>query len=273
MIGRLFRKGSGELTREESDAFVEQIRQTISNGDIRKAIKKVKQHQLRFPHDKPGICNSAIAISTAGSSDAAAKILILAIETNPDEPILIGNLAAAYYLGRRNDLALEYAREAVVLGPDIPQAIKLLADILTDLDEAQEAKDVCKEYLSNYTPDCPVQFKVGVCEMMLDAYDEAIRSFELALELNPKHFPSLANLGAAWIAIGDFDQAEQFVLKSLELYPDYGVSLCNLANIFESRDLHQQAFDLYKRSTEVDPGYESAYSDLERLRELLDNDL
>ncbi len=269
MIGRLFGKRSGELPRDQSDAFVENIRILISEDQTQLAIKLTKRHQRKYPHDKPGLCNSSIAISIAGHPDVAAEILAKATLANPDEPRLIGNLSAAYYRNDQIYLALEHARESVRLGPEVPQAIKLLADILADLGEVDEAKEICLNYLAGYAPHYMVLFKVGVCDLMLNDFSGAVTHFERALELNPKHTASHGNLGAAYIGLDQYEQAEPHVLKSLELFPNYGVSLCNLAQIYEAQDRDEDAYQMYLRATEVDPEYERAYEDVERMRGVL----
>ena len=258
------------LTREESDAFVEIIRDLVGQGDIKKAIHLSVGHQRKHPHDKPGICNSAIAISTAGRPDIAIQMLSKANEDNPGEPRLIGNLGAAYYNNTQIEQSLEHARESVRLAPDSPNGTKLLADVLCNLNETEEARALCANFLENYDPDFMVRFKLGVCELQLGNFQEAANHFEQSLEMNPEHTSSLANLGAALIGCGDFDKAESIVLRVLEKYPDNGISICNLAQIFESRELYKDAYDLYCRSIEVDPNYEPAHGEAARLREFLE---
>ncbi len=272
MIRRFLSKTN--LTEEQlaliSDEHIERIDHLIKENDLETAIQLTNRFQKKYPHNKRGICNSAIAISYGGRPDAASRILDQSIKDNPNEPILIGNLGAAYFRSGHLELALDYARKSFELDPTSANAVKLLADTLCDLNEHQQARDACIDFLQSNEPNYMIWFKAGVCEMGLEQYQSAAESFRQAIQLDEHgDSPAHANLAGALIGMKEYDEAETILLKVLEAHPDDGITLCNLALVYESKDLNQEAHDLYQRSTEVDPDYERAYWELDRLKELL----
>ncbi len=92
--------------------------------------------------------------------------------------------------------------------------------------------------------------------------DEAISSFEAALQIQDKLPKYHNNLGLALARSERVDEAMQQYRKALELMPDYPEANNNLANALASRQRYDEAIVYYRRAIEARPEYVKARANL-----------
>ncbi len=273
MISRflsLFRRAEQPPLYPDTEDFVGHIADLIRHKNIELAIQQLTTFQTDHPHDKRVLCDAAIEISNAGRVDAAVDILSLLNEHNPGHAPILLNLAVCYSRLDDSDQSIGFAREAYVTEPDSFDAAEYLSDSLFELNEVEESKQVCEDYLFRFPEHGSLWFRLGCCGMHSGDSHEARTAFQRAIELDEDNFCYLANYGASLVGCKDFDKAEKVVLQALEIQPEDGVTICNLAQIYESRGQHKDAYELFLRSTQVDPKYERACEDVARLQEFLE---
>jgi len=124
----------------------------------------------------------------------------------------------------------------------------------------QQAKDKDPQY----------QYSMGAVYLNNNNLDEAIRLFNKALSLNPRHFQSLNALGLAYSLKGDLKEAEKFFLKCLEISPAFTEARNNLGMIYQEMGFPDRAEEEYKKAA-ADATYASKelpYYNLARLYSL-----
>jgi tetratricopeptide (TPR) repeat protein len=100
--------------------------------------------------------------------------------------------------------------------------------------------------------------------------DEAVRYFNRALSLNPRHYQSLNALGLTYSLKGDFKEAEKSFLKCLEISPTFTEARNNLGMIYQEMGYLDKAEEEFKKAT-ADANYASKelpYYNLARLYSL-----
>jgi tetratricopeptide (TPR) repeat protein len=114
------------------------------------------------------------------------------------------------------------------------------------------------------------QYSMGAVYLNSSNLDEAIRLFNKALSLDPRHFQSLNALGLVYSMKGDLREAEKFFLKCLEVSPNFMEAHNNLGMIYQETGFLDKAEEEFKKVT-ADSGYASKelpYHNLARLYSL-----
>jgi len=114
------------------------------------------------------------------------------------------------------------------------------------------------------------QYSLGAVYLNNNNLDEAVRFFNKALTLDPRHFQSLNALGLVYSMKGDLQGAEKHFLKCLEVSPNFMEARNNLGMIYQEMGFLDKAEEEFKKVTS-DPGYASKelpYYNLARLYSL-----
>ncbi|XP_055081629.1 protein O-mannosyl-transferase TMTC1 isoform X2 [Periophthalmus magnuspinnatus] len=93
-------------------------------------------------------------------------------------------------------------------------------------------------------------------------HPEAIRHYNIALRLYPRHASALNNLGTL---TSDTHEAERFYRKALDISPQHNRALFNLGNLLKTRGQDAEAEELLKNSIRFGPHFSDAYSSLASL--------
>jgi type IV pilus assembly protein PilF len=114
------------------------------------------------------------------------------------------------------------------------------------------------------------QYSMGAFYLNNNNLDEAIRFFQRALALDPRHFQSLNALGLVNSMKGNFAEAERSFLKCLEISPGFSEARNNLGMVYQEMGFPDRAEAEFKRAV-ADPAYstkELPYYNLARLYSL-----
>jgi len=111
------------------------------------------------------------------------------------------------------------------------------------------------------------QYSMGAFYLNNSNLDEAIRFFQKALALDPRHFQSLNALGLVYSMKGNLPEAEKSFLKCLEISPGFAEAHNNLGMVYQEMGFPDRAEAEFKKVV-ADPTYsnkELAYYNLARL--------
>ena len=99
----------------------------------------------------------------------------------------------------------------------------------------------------------------GIALKNLSRYDEAIKAYDKALDLDPKFVYAWYNKGSALDDLGRYDEAIKAYDKALDLYPKFvyawngkGIALKNLSR-------YDEAIKAYDKALDLDPKYVLAW--------------
>jgi tetratricopeptide (TPR) repeat protein len=115
------------------------------------------------------------------------------------------------------DKAVEFYHQAHRVKPDDYETIVKLGNAYFDFRKFEEAGKWYEQALSKKSNDTNVRTDLGITfvERENPNLDRAIKEFQTSLQTNPKHEPTLYNLGAAYFKEGNIDEANK-ILTQLE---------------------------------------------------------
>jgi hypothetical protein len=91
-------------------------------------------------------------------------------------------------------------------------------------------------------------------------YEQAIRDYDMVIEINPAYKEAYNNRGNAYAAIGSYRQAIQNYDKAIEINPNNTAAYNNRGNAFLLLGDNNQAIQNYDKAIEIDPNYAEAYN-------------
>ncbi len=173
----------------------------------------------------------------------------------------INALIGLYTQGRFQE-ALEKGVTLARQHPDAPFIPNLLGAIYTDLGQAEEAIASFQRAL-DISPENPVTHNnLGIALKRQARYEAALASFERALKLNPDYVEAHNNLGSALINLGRQEAAVSHLRRALELRPDYAEAHYNLGCAIKDLGQFKKAITSFQRALELKPDYVEAYNNL-----------
>ncbi len=103
---------------------------------------------------------------------------------------------------------------------------------------------------------------LGVALHRQNRIAEAVRQYELALEINPAHLMAHNNLGSIFLQQGQLEEAIRHYQAALAAKPNYAKAHGNLGACFFQQGKIVEAIAEYRRALEIEPSYTDAHSNL-----------
>lgn len=100
---------------------------------------------------------------------------------------------------------------------------------------------------------------LGMSQVSLGKYADAITSFNQCLVINPKNVQAMNSLGNIYRETGKIDHAEQYFKNALKIQPNNAETLSFLGNIYLGKCLYDEAIKCYKKSIKKNPNYIDAH--------------
>ncbi|CAN5666581.1 MAG: tetratricopeptide repeat protein [Acidobacteria bacterium] len=119
------------------------------------------------------------------------------------------------------DKAVEFYEQAHRIKPEDYETIVKLANTYFDFRKFEEAGKWYEQALSKKSNDTNVRTDLGITfvERENPNLDRAIKEFQTSLQTNPKHEPTLYNLGAAQFKKGNIEEANKILMQLEAINP------------------------------------------------------
>jgi tetratricopeptide (TPR) repeat protein len=196
-----------------------------------------------------------LAQSRAGDAEREA---MLALSTQPDNPQALALLALCRIDQDKRESALEAAREAVGLAPEVPHFHYVHAFVLHRMERAEEAFRAVQEALRLDPSDANNFSLLASIELARRNSTAALAAAEQALALNPEHVGA-ANLRAmALVRLGRKTEAKETIDFALHRAPENAFSHANQGwNCLHQND-PKQAQEHFREALRLEPEFEYA---------------
>ena len=157
----------------------------------------------------------APAVTEGGGMLADVDQMIQKAETEPQNFAAQMRTGDMYAQVGKFDKAIEFYKRGLLLKPDDFNANVVLANALFDSQKFEEASDYYTKAVKINGADINARADLGTTfvERTSPDYDRAIKEFNAALEIDPKHEPSLYYLGIAYFRKGDKPNADKMLAE------------------------------------------------------------
>ncbi len=125
-----------------------------------------------------------------------------------------------------------------------------------------DAKNLLKKAITLKNDIPEIHNNLGMVYMNLNDYEQAIKSFNNAIKLNPKFSVVFCNLGIAHNKIGNFKKSEENYKQSIFYDKKNIIAYYNLANLYQDQNDLLNAEKYYKYALDTKPNMIEAYRNL-----------
>ena len=134
-----------------------------------------------------------------------------------------------------------------------------LSQVLEGLHQTANAETVCSKFCERTANRAPVWFRLGYLQWKRGAADQAIASFETALELHPGWTEAEINLALACQATGQLDRSQTILEAVLNREPNHVGASRALASLALNQSRPEQALALHEKLITLGEANEDVY--------------
>ncbi len=197
-------------------------------GKIEKGNVEIDKHYLPMV---PVLLNKASACNKWGQYEIAKNCCRIVLTINPSHKLALQLKADAYYCNNELSKAVAYYSKTLVIKPIIVSDSNWLkaiynkgyADFL--LEKYQDAILSFEAAIDQDPAHVEALYYRGLSKYILKEFNEAVYSFQCVLNLNSKSIRTWNNKAAAHYYLGNLELALQCYIKALEIDPNYALAL------------------------------------------------
>ena len=229
-----------ELDPEYDEARLRAVMHLVDNSAASDALPHLDYLRRRQPNNPFIPLLQARCRDQLGDQEAAVKILDELIARQPYFAQALGDRGKLARRAGDNDEAERLLRQAAALDPGDRTIIFQLGQCLAQNGKIKEAKIVdahrtqMEEDIKNLRTlmsyrleqrprDAELQYEAGSIAMRSGSFKDAVRWFESALKIDPKHAPSHRMLAGYYQQIGQFGQAARHLELARQADKEKGV--------------------------------------------------
>jgi tetratricopeptide (TPR) repeat protein len=195
----------------------------------------------------------------------AQSLYLISLARNPDSWVAQNNLATAWLDAGQPGRAIDYARNALRLRPNYPEAHQNLGTALMQQGSIGEAEAHFVESLRLLPENPAALLNLGNICADSGRTSEAIKHFEQALRLDPKFPDAEFNLANLLARTGHPELAEPHFRAALKLTPNSADVHCNFGNALELAGQTADAIAEYEQALRLAPDFVAAHFNLANL--------
>jgi tetratricopeptide (TPR) repeat protein len=185
------------------------------------------------------------------------------LNKQPNNPDILHMLGLILCQFANYDLAIPYIRKALQFRP------ANVAGVYCNLGIALQGKGLLDEAITSYQKAIELNpafaeayGNLGIALKEKGQFDEAITHYQKAIKLNPASAKAYYNLGVAFWKKERPEEAITQFLKAIELKPSFAEAYCNLGAALMEKEQLGEAITHFLKAIELNPAFPKAYCNL-----------
>lgn len=259
-IGENQSDGAEETASSEVQTLLQDALNFHQQGNFREAEKGYKRVLAISPAHAEALFHYSKLAQQCGDLNAAEKLIKASINANGSAPASWLELGMVLRFQKDLKSAEEMFNKALSLSsPDDPNhavALNNLGTLMVELENYEESLDYFKRAVET-APTYNKAYKNYIVMLGEIGYSEdALENIENFIKANGKTAEMLAKKGSLLIAFGRFDEAQKSFEQAVDLDPTFGSAKVNLARIMaeQGSDLDQSISIMEEMSAEIEDG-------------------
>lgn len=181
-------------------------------------IEELEKQMEKEPHDVRALAFLSSAYSVAGKHDKALATVDKALAISSKRQHFYFIAAESYLASNRFDKAVEVLRTAYALDPQYPEAAHNLGVVLIVSGRVKEAEDfVEKQFGTRIFADA----KYAAAYTAIGDLGKAVQVWEKLVSASPSNAQYRAELGSAYLQVGQKEKAIAQFKKAIDLEPGF----------------------------------------------------
>ena len=162
---------------------------------------------------------------------------------------------ADYYMSQgKHQEATEATRLALELHPDAQDPVTMMADILFETQQWEDAITWLNKVLDNTPFDLQAWLNISEAQMQCERYAEAAESCDFALAIKPDNIQALVQKAYAISRLERFKEADELYRQVLEKHPDDELALYHAAFNLCFLEQYEEANEMLAKAEHISQG-------------------
>lgn len=204
----------------------------------------------------------AIGCLEQGQLAQAEKMYQKILKKNKSHTHSLHMLGVIAHRQRKLNQAVELMENSIISDPNQPGYHNNLGLVYNDLGKRQDALHSFDRALEQMPEFFEALVNKGNVLRALERHEEALACYERAKQLNPTEPRLYCNIGNTVHALGRTDEAVDLFHKAISLYPAHVESHYSLGRIYQNRGQEKKAEEYYRKAVQHDPTLAIAYYSL-----------
>ena len=255
------RKGENMKNKNNIDEILDEGFDHLEKGNIKKA-QECYLKGLGIDPDNLGLINNlaqtyALVGDTKQSKAYHQKLIELCKD---DESIEMLMLKANSLMNINNFTeALEIYEKIIAKTPNNTSALFQISSIYMEKGEFEKSNKYLNRILSEDEDNIVALIDKATNYFNMERYGQALRYYDKALSLSPKHEIAIRLKGELLKQRGDAEALKTHIEETLKIKPDSPYTLMLKAMEFANEDNDKKAFEFFNRAIAIDPFLDEAY--------------
>src|ERR1035438_3815316 len=134
-----------------------------------------------------------------------------------------------------------------------PEELEARGDELRGQKDFLDSVDYYGAALKGESKNAAVLNKIGICQLMMQHYKEAKKSFERSIRADRKHADAYNNLGVTYYATHNFNASIKEYDKAVALDGEAASYYSNMGTAYFGKRQFDKAIQCYARAVQLDP--------------------
>lgn len=225
------------------------------NAKERKLRLSSQGYMARAKLAEGGRLAEAGAVAKAKAMRDQARSICESIRGQDPDNTVANNTLAQYWLDLGNlKLAENFVKQVLRVNREDTVALNIRGLVNLRKQKNEIVRWILEEKVLALDPANPEGYaNLGLAFVRLGQLPKAVVAFERSVKLKPKSVPARLNLGAIYIEYLNYEQAERQYSRALKLEPDNLEALVGYALALEGRRKPKQAAAIYEKVLSKDP--------------------
>ncbi|MGD9599809.1 MAG: sulfotransferase [Steroidobacteraceae bacterium] len=212
-----------------------------------------RDYLLQRPGCKEHLRLLGHALMKQGRLQEAEQQIGLALELDPQSPLLLEDIGSLFAMQGRYTEAIPWFEEAIKLEPRLPLAHRKLGQALAAIGRGKEADEEFQEYLELGEGREAVAHAMQ--QLQAGLVDAAIGSLQAVLKEYPQNVDAMRHLAGAWFRKKiHLDDAEALLRQATRVAPDFLGAWMLLGQVLMERSKFLDAIGIFEEATRLAPG-------------------
>ena len=225
----------------------------LQAGHLEAALIRLEVAWSGAPADPNMALNYAQALITANRISEAEDILAMGIANAPDNGLLLLRAAELAEIRGQTQLAIQYAKKASQIEAISNDAALVLARVLTDGREPDDARHVIEKAIEANPKHFPLWIEKAKLAINSRDHDGAAHALDHILGAGYSDVTAYFLRGNLYLERNNAEEALNAYREALALNPHHASSLFNSGHALLQLNREIEALDFYKRAYAADP--------------------
>jgi spermidine synthase len=247
---------------DNPEAWLQLIRQRISQSNYDEALKYLRKLKDRFPQNPLIYYESARCYISQSKLDSAKMDLKKSLEINPRISGSWYFLGEIYRREKFPEEALRAFQKALQFEPQLYEALNGSAAVYKSQGDYARAAVLLRQSLNKMEYQPEIAAELGDCYLKMKEYPRAINQYKTAIVMGNSSSKTFFNLGNTFFLSGQYREAEKWFRNALAKDETNSEIYYNLGNLNAVQNQFEQAIPLYQRAIVLNKNEPDYYNNL-----------